>query len=390
MKEKIFFIVLAFAFAGTNNYSDVYPNDPVQEALQYLTEEGVVEGYGDGTFRPLQLINRAEFTKMIVEGVVGETPDEYVYANCFSDVNSEWYAKYVCQAKEWNWVEGYGSGEFKPDDDITRSEAIKIMREAFKWELLNEQGSSRFYDNQDSSAWFWDDLMSFEERGLLDTLDAFISPHELISRKQMSTLLYRAMKFEEGEVVDNWSYEYDTDVGYQEILDLGLAPAIPPETTFPSHSQSGWPYGCYSFATKNLVEYKYGEILDIAAVQAAIGWDGTFIWDDAESSNFAALYNYDIVFSYDGSAEFFLKKLAMGEPLVLYIPYYSGDVNIGHQVVAYSFDADGVWVADSAQGLQRRIPYTDVFLDGANSTTNLTEYRKVKAGGEEKLQAYFY
>lgn len=33
-------------------YPDVYPNDPVQEALVYLTGLGIVEGYEDGSFRP--------------------------------------------------------------------------------------------------------------------------------------------------------------------------------------------------------------------------------------------------------------------------------------------------------------------------------------------------
>lgn len=335
------------------------------------------------------LINRAEFTKMVVEGVLGETPDEELYVSCFSDVEEEWFAKYVCRAKELEWVEGYEGDVFSPGDNITRAEAMKIMGEALEWELENSVSRSAFTDNLNKEEWFWDDILRFEERELLDTLDAHISPHELISRKQMSLLLYRALQYEDGTDVEVVSFELDEDASYQEVLDLGLVPAIPSDVVFAHNSQTGWTYGCYSFATKNLIEYKYGDVLDIADVQETIGWDGTFIWSSVERTSFAEAYDYDLIFSYNNSAEFFFKKLAMGEPMVLYIPYYSGSVNIGHQLVAYSFDEDGVWVADSLQGgLQRHISYDEVFLDGANVTTNLTEYRKVKSGGTQKTQAY--
>ncbi|QQR55590.1 S-layer homology domain-containing protein [Candidatus Peregrinibacteria bacterium] len=384
-----FGVFLSSSALASTNYSDLYPNDPVQEAVDYLTEEGIVEGYSDGTFRPMALINRAEFTKMIVEGVLGETPSAAEYAACFVDVGEEWFAKYVCRAKELEWVEGYGDGRFAPGDNITRAEAMKILAEALEWELLDEDERSVFLDNQDNGQWYWDDLLRFEERELVDTLDSYISPHELITRKQMSLLLHRALTYEEGERPEVFEFELDPSAGYEEVLDLGLVAAIPSNVDFVHHSQRGWPYGCYSFATKTLVQYKYGEVLDIAEVQDRIAWDGTFIWSSGERSRFAAEYGYDLLFSYNNSAEFFFKKLALGEPLVLYIPYYSNGVNIGHQLVAYSFDADGVWVADSLQGgLQRHIPYSEVFLNGANFTTNLTEYRKVKSGGEQKMQSY--
>lgn len=366
-------------------FSDVYPSDSLNESLDYLVENDVIEGYYDLTFRPLNLINRAEFTKMIVEGVIGEMPNADSYRDCFTDVADDWYAKYVCYAKEQGWIQGYDNSYFKPADNITRAEAVKILSEAYEWELSGDTIGSDFSDNV-SGEWYYDYILKAEERELFDKLSSYISPHELISRRQMAILLYRTMKYEEGDPVMVWEVSED-DLSYQDVLYTGLAAAYPPDMDMTIYSQSGWPYGCYGFAVKNVMAWKYGEILDMSDVAETTGWDGFYIWDHVQFSSFAENYDTDLIMTYYGSAEFFLKKLAAGEPVVLYIPYYIGEDNVGHQVMAYSFDEDGVFIADSLSGgAQREIGYDEVFLDGANYTTNITDLRKVKDGGKYRME----
>ena len=369
------------------DYDDVYESEPINDALDYLTDEEVIEGYDDGTFQPLNLINRAEFTKMVVEAFTDETPDEDEFNDCFTDVDDEWYAPYVCYSQEEGWVEGYGNGFFMPADNITRAEAVKIIVSVLGWEV-----ESKWYDGHFNdigiTQWYGDYMWAAEENNLFDELDQYISPHEYISRAQMSQLLYRALLVEEGE--DFEIVELSEDAGtttYEEVLATGIQPAYPSDMNFASNSQSAYPYGCYAFATKNLLEWKYNWFLDIPEVQETIGWDGTFIWSPSEFLTFAESYNVDVVFTYNGNAEFFFKKLASGEPMVLYIPYDLNGVNIGHNLVAYSFDEDGVWVADSLSGgLQRHISYDEVFVDSDITTTNLTQLRKLKGNGTRRDQ----
>lgn len=370
-------------FAGSL-FGDVYDSDPVTDPLQYLLDEGIIEGYGDGTFRPLNLINRAEFTKMIVEGVAGISPDETKFKQCFPDVTTGWYAKYVCYAKDEGWISGYSDGDFRPTEKITRIEAVKILVEAYDWEKETDY-SSYFYDIEPGS-WYEPYLAAWESRGLFDKLGNQLSPHELISRRQMSEMLYRAMKYDAGEAAEIREITDGIALTYQEVLNTGIQPAFPPDMAFPATSQTGWAYGCYTFAVKNLMEFKYAQFLDVADVQKRIGWDGEFIWEDEEFEAFAREYNIDIIMNFNRSAEFLFKKLAMGEPMVMYMPYYSGGENIGHQVVAYSFDDKGVWIADSAGGYRHRLAYDQVFLDGANYTTNLTEIRLLGTAGQKKYE----
>ncbi len=386
LKVLVFLVVLGLGASGASaDFDDVYESHPVSDALDFLAEEEIVEGYGDGTFRPLNLINRAEFTKMIVEGFLGETPDEDEYQNCFPDVEEDWYAKYVCFAKEDGWIEGYEDDTFRPADEITRAEAVKIVIAILEWEASED--FETYFSDIDSEEWYSPYLLAADEHGVFDHIDYYISPHELISRANMSTLLYRVLMIEEGEEVEIWEIEEGKELSYEDVLATGIQPAYPGDMEFSTYSQSAYPYGCYAFATKNILDWKYDWTLDVSEVKTAIGWDGTFIWSSDEFEKFAEIYDVDVLFTYMGSAEFFFKKLAFGEPMILYIPYYLNEVNIGHNLVAYSFDEEGVWVADSLSGgVQRHIGYDEVFVDGENYTVNLTQLRKMKAGGEKKNQ----
>lgn len=381
------FTGLAFSAA----YEDVYDTDPINEALDYLTENGIVEGYKNGEFRPLNLINRAEYTKMVVEAFSEDAPTLEKYRNCFTDVKDEWYAPYVCYAKEQGFVEGYAENLFEPSENISRAEAVKIIVSILGWEKESSRYKGNFADIG-LNEWYGDYLWVAEERNLFDKLDRYISPHEYITRAQMSRLLYRALLVEEGEEFEIMELSDDANtLTYEEILDSGIKPAYPGDMKFASNSQEGYPYGCYAFATKNLLEWKYDWFLDVPEVQETIGWDGTFIWKPNEFLNFAQAYDVDVIFTYNGNAEFFFKKLAIGEPVIVYIPYYLDGVNIGHNLVAYSFDENGVWVADSLSGgLQRQISYDEVFYTSDILTTNLTQLRKLKGNGTRKDQVMGY
>jgi hypothetical protein len=97
---------------------------PYQTAIEYWVENGVIHGYPDGTYQPLREINRAEFLKIIL-GATGE--EVTVSGNCFPDVKADWYAPYVCQAKNKGIVQGYPDGYFYPDRTINYVEALKIL-----------------------------------------------------------------------------------------------------------------------------------------------------------------------------------------------------------------------------------------------------------------------
>jgi len=118
------------------DFSDVSSSHPNATAIDYVETEGIVNGYSDGTYKPDQSINRAEFTKIVVGAAFeydpSQDPSGYdIYALVglnFSDViDGEWYIPYVRRAVEEGVIEGYPDGTYRPAQTINFVEAAKII-----------------------------------------------------------------------------------------------------------------------------------------------------------------------------------------------------------------------------------------------------------------------
>lgn len=117
--------VLTPAFAA---FDDVDSNDPYGPAILHLQQEGIVQGFADGTYRSQTNITRAEYTKILLYAKFGEELVTQCDAESFPDVEqSAWYYNVICYAKDESIVAGYGDGTFRPNDSISYAEAAKIL-----------------------------------------------------------------------------------------------------------------------------------------------------------------------------------------------------------------------------------------------------------------------
>ncbi|MGL5830517.1 MAG: S-layer homology domain-containing protein [Candidatus Altimarinota bacterium] len=113
-----------------NEFIDVSSGTKYNLAIISLKEAGIISGYEDGSFKPANKINRAEFVKILIAAKFGE-PGEDQNNNCFSDVKTgQWYTKYVCKAKAEGIVGGYSDGTFRAEQKINYAEALKLILEA--------------------------------------------------------------------------------------------------------------------------------------------------------------------------------------------------------------------------------------------------------------------
>lgn len=112
-------------------YNDVSSSAWYYDYVTYATEEGYVEGYNDGNFRPNNDISRAEALVILLRiANEDDTEDDRVSSSDinFSDVDRyDWFAWAVVLADELNLVRGYGDGTFGPGNDLSRAEAAKIV-----------------------------------------------------------------------------------------------------------------------------------------------------------------------------------------------------------------------------------------------------------------------
>jgi len=150
-----------------------------EEAVRYLKENGIIEGYEDGSYKPENPVNRAEFTKIIVGAKLGSEPPKPA-KNCFPDVSRDaWYATWVCYAKDHGIIGGYPDGNFKPGDNINLAEASKILVNTLEVPMSTDTGGQ----------WYEVFMRSLQNNSYVP--DTFNSVSQLVNRSQMAELIYR-------------------------------------------------------------------------------------------------------------------------------------------------------------------------------------------------------
>jgi hypothetical protein len=152
---------------------------------------------------------------------------------------------------------------------------------------------------------------------------------------------------------------------YTKILASGVKPGIRPGYKFPVSKQHH--YGCFGFSIKHLARYKFKISIDVAQAEVKIGKDMNKLWSSRNIKDFLALYGLSMTYYSDVGSLFQL--LARGEPVVIQYKWPVDSVNwVGHFVVAYSFDDQGVWVSDSIQNACLRVPYRAFMAEKGDAT----------------------
>ena len=106
-----------------NEFSDVSEADWYCTAVSTLANIGIFGGYPDGSFRPDAYITRAEIAAICAR-IDGEDADETAE---YSDIDGHWAADEISRVAELGWVKGYTDGTFRPNQQITRAEAMAVI-----------------------------------------------------------------------------------------------------------------------------------------------------------------------------------------------------------------------------------------------------------------------
>lgn len=98
------------------------------DSIKYLLDEGIIDGYDDGTFRPQNNITRAEFVKLVYSYLEKHNGIDVIENRThMTDIKGNWAEKYIHILMGMEVISGYPDGTFKPDNNITRAEAVTIV-----------------------------------------------------------------------------------------------------------------------------------------------------------------------------------------------------------------------------------------------------------------------
>ena len=139
----------------TNSYSDVAAGAWYNHAVSTLSAMGIVKGDSHGKFNPNAPITRAEFA-----AIAARFDDKAnTTAVDFSDIASHWAKNEISAAANNGWINGYTDGTFRPNNKITRAEAMTLVNRVLKRlpetaeDLHNDM--IKWSDNSDTSAWYY-------------------------------------------------------------------------------------------------------------------------------------------------------------------------------------------------------------------------------------------
>ncbi len=143
--------------AGAVSFNDMTDDRWSKEAVDVMAAGGYINGYPEGDFRPEGAITRAEFVT-IASRFTDEAADDGEY---FNDISGHWAEKYIRTAANNAWLDGSNTGSFRPDDYITRADAIRIVNRMLV-RYVNDDGitenAKQWPDNSEDSAYYYDIL----------------------------------------------------------------------------------------------------------------------------------------------------------------------------------------------------------------------------------------
>ena len=159
----IFFRLLTQAsraalWSKTNDFSDVPANAWFNNAISTLSNAKILAGYPDGSFKPKNMITRAELAAIAVRFASEEEIEAATAKNVFSDIAGHWAENSIITANALGYVNGYPDGTFRPSTPITRAEVATLINNVLNRHLdssSNLHSDMKIWPDNQNAAWYY-------------------------------------------------------------------------------------------------------------------------------------------------------------------------------------------------------------------------------------------
>ena len=212
MKKRILTWLLAVSMLGSlltvpagaaavTKFSDV-SDSYTATAVETLRLMGVLDGYGDGTFRPDTVLNRAQFCKMAVYAMDGSGElGRYSTVTIFPDVKpSHWASAYINMAARKGIISGFADGKFKSGQTVTAGQAVTILMRGLGYK-----------DEDMGGVWPQSYMAEAQTNGLLKST-GITSAYAGLTRAQAAKLFLNLFEAKHGKGEALFSYKVGEEV----------------------------------------------------------------------------------------------------------------------------------------------------------------------------------
>ncbi|WP_046173514.1 S-layer homology domain-containing protein [Domibacillus indicus] len=209
---------VAAPFAQAASFDDVPDTYGFYREIQYLSNQGSISGYADGTFHPDERVTRAAAAAIIGRAL---ELDGTKTTTVFSDVGKSSFASgYIQSAVKAGVISGYSDGTFKPDETVTRGQLAIFLARAFK---LTESAPVAFKDVSPSSAAYPFIGKILSARITSGYGDDTYRPDQAVTRAQFAAFMSRALhpSFATGKKLPAFDLDF-LDVGQGDAILLSF------------------------------------------------------------------------------------------------------------------------------------------------------------------------
>lgn len=173
-------------------FADVGGSSSYYEAIKYVKQQSVFGGYSDGTFKPDQVISRVEVLKVALKTgnrQILNTTGTLAYADIDA---SAWYVPYIATAQQNGIANGYIGGFFRPNQNVTRGEFLKILLLSAPVSI-DPLVSSAPYSDVKIDDWYAVFAQFAKQKNLLPGSGAEFKAGEEITRAEVAEIIYRLL-----------------------------------------------------------------------------------------------------------------------------------------------------------------------------------------------------
>ena len=222
--------IVPATFAANVALTDVPETADYATAVNTLVALKVIDGYTDNTFKPDNLITRAEASKVIVAALNEIASAEAMKgATKFSDIEGkhEWATGYINKGVSMGYINGMENNQFQPDGNVTFAQIVKMMLCAMGYEDYAKSLADQY--GYTGANWYIPYTQLAADAGVTDGV--YAGPNEAVTRAQVAQLVYNAIKApivknvgisytESGKIVPRIEIQdgIETSVFYRSIL----------------------------------------------------------------------------------------------------------------------------------------------------------------------------
>ena len=179
--------------ASVNDYVDIPQNAWYRGAVDYVLQRGYMVGATNNQFNPEGAVTRAQiaqiFYAMNGKPSAGKQPK-------FSDVSKDaWYAAAVNWAATFGVVSGYPDGSYHPMEFITRQQLATILYKYAQLKGYAAEGEGRgiglggYADVQDVGSWAGEAMAWCVHKGVISGSNIGLEPNAHATRAQIAAIL---------------------------------------------------------------------------------------------------------------------------------------------------------------------------------------------------------